>query len=195
MAGKRKVIFKDTDRGLKKIQREIAKAKKKPHVQVGIYGGEATADHGGVPNIKVAATHEYGLVLDHPGGTAYFLDNDGRAHFVSNEKATPDMPRTQPHKIPVPERSFIRATVDLYSKKIGALAKGLQSKVFAGEMETKQALETLGLYVKGLIQSRISKGIGPPLKAATIRRKGSSKPLIDTGQLRASIDSKVNNAE
>ena len=58
-------------------------------------------------------------------------------------------------------------------------------------IDMPKALELIGLFVKGLIQGRMSAGIPPPLKASTIARKGSSKPLINTGQLRASIDYEV----
>lgn len=89
--------------------------------------------------------------------------------------------------IGVPERSFIRAFVDeneaLIKKKIRTLGK----KVVKGTLSSKQALDILGVWLTGKIQSRIAKGIPPALAQATIDRKGSSKPLINTGQLRSSI--------
>jgi len=191
---RRKAKIIDKDRGWKRIQREIEKAKNKPHVQVGVFGAKASADHGGKPNIEIAAAHELGATINHPGGTAYFIGADGMAHFVSDATATRALPRTKPHKIVIPERSFLRATFDQKTDNIAKTAKKLQNQVIAGKLDTKKALETLGLYIKGLIQRRISSGIPPPLKPATIKRKGSSKPLIDTGQLRASIDHKVKNA-
>lgn len=87
----------------------------------------------------------------------------------------------------VPERSFIRAFVDeneaLIKKKIRTLGK----KIVKGTLSSKQALDILGVWLTGKIQSRIAKGIPPALAQATIDRKGSSKPLINTGQLRSSI--------
>ena len=189
-----KVRFKDKDRGWKRLQREIKKARRKPHVAVGIFGSKAAADHGGTPNIRVAVAHELGLEIQHPGGTAYFV-KDGRAVFVSNEAAKgKDLPRTKPHMIKMPERSFIRGTVDAKGRRIAKMAKTLMEAVFRGRGDTRKALGLLGVFVQGLIRGRMSQGIPPPLKAATIKRKGSSKPLIDTGQLRSSIDLKVKNA-
>lgn len=190
----RKVKVKDTDKGWRRIKREIAKARRKPHVQVGIFGAAALADHGGKRNIEIAAVHEFGASIDHPGGTAYFVDADGEAHFVSNAAATDNMPRTKPHKINVPERSFLRSTFDAKARVIARMARELQARVLEGKLDTRKALEQLGLYVKGQVQSRISRGVPPPLRPSTVRRKGSSTPLIATGQLRASIDHKVNNA-
>jgi hypothetical protein len=189
---KSKVI--DRDLGWKRIKREIAKARKKPHVAVGIFGSKASADHGGQPNIDVAATHEFGMTLNHPGGTAYFV-RDGKAVFVSNEAAAgKDLPRTKPHKIDIPQRSFIKGTVDARKRMIVAFTRNVADQVLQGKMTTAKALEMLGIFVQGQIRARISRGISPPLKAATIRQKGSSKPLIDTGQLRGSVDYDVRNA-
>lgn len=189
-----KARFIDKDRGWARIKREIAKARRKPHVAVGIFGAKAAKDHGGVPNVKVAAAHELGLTIAHPGGTAYIVKN-GRAIFVSNEAAKgKDLPRTKPHEIKMPERSFIRGTVDAKGRQITKIAKTLMQSVFKKQRTTKQALGLLGIFVQGLIRGRMSAGIPPPLKPATIKRKGSSKPLIDTGQLRSSIDLKVKNA-
>lgn len=196
----RKAWHIDRDRGWKRIEREVRKARRKPHAQVGIFGAKAAADHGGVPNIKIAATHELGLTLDHPGGTAYVWRGD-HPMFVSNKVAAiveettgVALPRTRPHKIRIPERSFIRATVDQKSKMIAKRAGRLMGQVMQGTIDTRRALEILGLYVKGQMQTRISRGIAPPLKPSTIRRKGSAKPLIDKGQLRASIEFEVKNA-
>jgi hypothetical protein len=41
------------------------------------------------------------------------------------------------------------------------------------------------------VQAYMVNGKFAPLKAKTIKRKGSSKPLIDTGQLRQSITYRV----
>jgi phage gpG-like protein len=168
----------DKDRGWKRIEAEIAKARRGPNVQVGIFGPAAAADHGGQSNVQVAAVHEFGLTIDHPGRK--------------------DTKNAKPYKIEMPERSFLRGTVDAKAKQISTMQKRLQDRVIAGQMTTHQALETLGLYIKGLIQARIAAGIPPPLKPSTIRRKtvrgkAGTTPLIDTGQLRASIDHKVNN--
>lgn len=89
--------------------------------------------------------------------------------------------------IKIPERSFLRATIDQYrtaiQKRATALGKGVLLDLFTVE----QALELLGEYAVGLIRQRMADGIPPPNAPSTIKRKGSSKPLIDTGGLRASI--------
>lgn len=91
----------------------------------------------------------------------------------------------------IPARSFIRAWVD---ESQGAIVKALASQarlVVAGKISKEQAIERVGLWAVGQIQARIAQGIDPPNAPSTIARKGSSTPLIDTGQLRSSVSYKV----
>lgn len=91
----------------------------------------------------------------------------------------------------IPERSFLRGTLAAKKNEIGtAAARFLKDRIYQ-KVSTEGALNRLGLYVKSLIQGRIRAGIAPPLEETTIARKGSSKPLIDTGQLLNSIQHEV----
>lgn len=152
---RRKVKWIDRDRGWRRIEREVRRSRGKPHVQVGVFGVEAAKDHGGIPNVDVAAIHELGL--------------DPR----------------------IPERSSIRGTVDERRKRITTAIRKSADLTLQGLLSMHAALERVGLYVQGQIRQRISTGIPPPNAPATVARKGSSTPLIDTGQLRASIDYEV----
>jgi hypothetical protein len=90
-----------------------------------------------------------------------------------------------------PERSFIRAWFDLHlAENKHELHEALEA-VARGSLEPRQALELLGQKFVGAIQARISEGIPPENAPSTIAAKGSSKPLIDTGQLRSSVSYKV----
>lgn len=91
----------------------------------------------------------------------------------------------------VPERSFLRGYVDENKARIRGMIKSLATMVQQGKLDQDTALEKLGLTIVGEIQKRIAKGIPPPNAESTIARKGSSTPLIDTGQLRSSITHKV----
>lgn len=91
-----------------------------------------------------------------------------------------------------PARSFIRAWADVEAANNRAIIKAAIGAVASGKTPTVEiALERIGVRLKGSIQKRISAGIAPPNAESTIRRKGSSKPLINTGQLRSSVDFKV----
>ena len=91
----------------------------------------------------------------------------------------------------VPARSFIRAWFDETQAADRKQIRKVMRAALDGELTQDQALEILGLRFVGSIQERISKGIPPPLAQSTIDRKGSSTPLIDTGQLRSSITHEV----
>lgn len=87
----------------------------------------------------------------------------------------------------IPERSFIRATIDQHRRAIQKRATLLGTGVLTLKFTARAALELLGMYAVGLIQQRIANRIAPPNRPSTIARKGSSVPLIHRGQLRGSI--------
>lgn len=64
-------------------------------------------------NVVYAAIHEYGGVIQHPGGTAYYYDPKiGMARWVPNSDARASfLPRTKPHAIRMPERSYLRSAL------------------------------------------------------------------------------------
>lgn len=86
----------------------------------------------------------------------------------------------------MPQRSFLRSAYDenlpMIDKMIQRVANGA---VFG--LGTNAALNQLGNVVQGMVQRKIVDGPFVPNSSATIKRKKSSKPLIDTGHLRQSI--------
>lgn len=88
---------------------------------------------------------------------------------------------------PIPERSFVRGYVDEHKADIFGWQKVLAQRAARGEITAKQALDQLGARIAGGIQERIAAGIAPPNAPATIEAKGSATPLVDSGQLRASL--------
>lgn len=91
----------------------------------------------------------------------------------------------------IPQRSFIRAGVDTQLAEIQRVQRALAGQTIRGAITLDVALDRLGAKVSALLQNRIAAGIDPPNSAATIARKGSSKPLVDTGQLKAAITWRV----
>jgi hypothetical protein len=86
-----------------------------------------------------------------------------------------------------PERSFLRATIDANKSELQTETLNIFKKVSSGSIDAMRGLGILGLSIKSKVQKRIRAGIKPDLDPKTIDRKGSSKPLIDTGQLVNSI--------
>lgn len=93
--------------------------------------------------------------------------------------------------IDAPERSFLRAWFDENEDRAKEALRKLMLSVVKGQRSKDQALEVFGLWLQGEVQKRISQGISPALAPSTIAKKGSSVPLIDTGQLRASVTYRV----
>ncbi len=91
----------------------------------------------------------------------------------------------------IPQRSFIRSTMDDNKRKYQNLLKRFGAKVVAMDLKVDQAMDLVGLQVAADMRAKIRNGIPPANADATIVRKGSSKPLIDTGQLLGSITHKV----
>ena len=77
--------------------------------------------------------------------------------------------------------------MDENGEKIGAFCQSEIQKVAQGGT-AQGALEALGVFGKGLVQEKISTGDFEPNAPSTIRKKGSDKPLIDTGRLRQSVN-------
>lgn len=87
----------------------------------------------------------------------------------------------------IPERPFLRITPVKQRMKYARLNRINLVKMLRGQMAVETALGQLGEMAKGDVQQEIRNGNFAPLKAETIRRKGSSKPLIDSGQMIQSV--------
>lgn len=87
----------------------------------------------------------------------------------------------------VPQRSYIRAWFDERQDFIASTLRTQFAAVVAGKRPVEQAAERVALALEGDVKQRILENIPPPLKPATIKRKGSSLALVDTGALRNAI--------
>lgn len=90
-----------------------------------------------------------------------------------------------------PQRSWLRDWIEENQPAIDRAMRAEADAIKAGTRTKEQALARLGAWIQGSIQERIATGIEPANADSTIARKGSSKPLIDTGQLRSSISHRV----
>jgi Fe2+ transport system protein FeoA len=84
--------------------------------------------------------------------------------------------------ITIPERSFIRSTVDEKTNDWNRQAAGFIEGIKAGRETAKGLLQKMGMIIEADIKKKIKSNIPPPLK---IRIGGI--PLWDTGQLINSI--------
>lgn len=84
----------------------------------------------------------------------------------------------------IPPRPFMRNMVARHSGEWpGEIATQLRSTNY----DVSTTMNRVGALIKGEIQQSIRDGPFEPLKPATVRRKGFSQPLIDTGVLINSV--------
>lgn len=87
----------------------------------------------------------------------------------------------------IPQRSFLSAWFDKNVREISQVISKVAAEMSEEKISEDQALGKIGLWGVASVQKRIQSGLSPKLQQATINRKGSSKPLIDTGRLWQSI--------
>lgn len=90
----------------------------------------------------------------------------------------------------LPARSFVRRTFEdpAFRATVSTLQRRLVKAVIDGKMSRDRALGLLGALAANGIQSTITEHkVEPELAKATIEAKGSDVPLVDTGQLAASV--------
>ena len=123
---KTRINFKAIDNLIKDLGRNVS-------IRVGIIGEKATQIHEGtnLTNAELGAVHEFGATINHPGGTPYLIKEDGTAQFVSKEKGK-NLPKTKPHQIIIPTRSFLRMPL-LSSEGKAAIRKEVMSKKYIKE--------------------------------------------------------------
>jgi hypothetical protein len=88
----------------------------------------------------------------------------------------------------VPQRSFLRVFCDQNDKEIRTWLKAAALKIELGASTPDREVGLICARIQAGVQEFIANGqVEPPNAPATIARKKSSTPLIDTGQLRSAI--------
>lgn len=87
----------------------------------------------------------------------------------------------------IPPRPFLRQTADNNEAKIQSNMKSAAIKIANGST-AETVLNELGVFGKGLLQKEIKNGEFTPNAPSTVKKKGSDRPLIDTGLLRQSAN-------
>jgi len=91
----------------------------------------------------------------------------------------------------IPSRSFMRNTFKTNRNFVDTLQKNV-SAVVKDNMPVSRALILLGEKVRKEIIHEINALYEPPNAPSTIARKGSSKPLIDTAEMRNNVNYRLN---
>lgn len=148
-------VFKEVDRGFDNLRKQLEAIKDgDSYVRAGVVGEKAAEDHGGITDGDLAQVHEYGATVQRGGTT-----------------------------IVIPARPFIRTSFDNHRAEYVSLLRDRIGAVYGGEGTIPEALAELGRAMAADQRTTINQGEFAPLKESTVEKKGTSQPLIDTGQL------------
>lgn len=123
----------------------------------------------------LAGIHEYGCRIPVKDNARAFLHHLG-LHLKDSTK-----------EITIPERSFLRSGHDENADSILKQTSRAIAQVLSGEMTVDSLLDLYGEQMASAIKKYMRDLKKPPNHPFTQEQKGSSNPLVDTGQLVESI--------
>jgi hypothetical protein len=91
-------------------------------------------------------------------------------------------------RVGIPPRPFFR---NMISAKKGEWPASIAGQLKETNYDVDLTLRRTGEAVVGQLRESIQQTNAPPLKPATIRRKGFEKPLVDTGKMLNSVEYEV----
>ena len=117
------------------------------------------------------------------------MGTEASAAHMGGEDTVADIATRHEFGIDVPQRSFIRETVDVKQDEIQKVVEHFEKQMLDPSKDPQKIANMLGLKIQFLFQERISNNSPPfeDLAPMTIELKGSSKPLVNTGQLKSAI--------
>lgn len=188
---KLKIDFGEIEDQLKDLKKELGKG------TMGARAGylEAEERQDGTKESVVALANEFGATITIPEkqSTVYKkIKDDGSyalgGRFVKRKKSNFAQDVVIPeHTVTIPPRPFMRNAREGLEKK---LQKVVQSGL-EREESMSRILMQCGIAMRNAIVESIDSNIQPGNAPSTIKRKGSSHTLIDTGQLRSSVQSSL----
>lgn len=159
---KNSVKTKEIDKGYEEFMKAVNEMAEGPVIKIGILSKNNETVEGAEINLaQLAAVHEFGTVI------------------VTNNASWE-----------IPERSFIRSTMDENRQYLVQVTRNAIMNIALGA-DIDVELNKIGLLIASLIKKKITDLRDPPNAPSTIARKGSSNPLIDTGRMRASVAHEV----
>lgn len=183
-------------RGFQELQEELAKElnalKSNKVVTVGIHEEAGDVESGDLTMASLGAINEFGADINHPGGTSYGYASKAAAdrdevRFLRTGKGYMELGVTQAHTINIPARPWLEPGVASATPEV---LLTIRDGMDAGQ-SMDQILEAVGVVAAGKVKVYMTDLKTPPNAASTIRKKGSSNPLIDTGAMRQSVTHQV----
>ena len=87
----------------------------------------------------------------------------------------------------IPPRPFISRAMYVGRGELRSFMRAEAKGIVTGSKTMAAAFPRLGLMGQDLIQVQIGSNMPPPNAAGTVRQKGSSRTLVDTGRMMASV--------
>lgn len=161
-------------------------------VTVGIHEDAGQHESDDITNAALGAVHEFGANIDHPGGTSYgyaskAAANRNEVRFLKSGSGYMELGVTGPHQINIPARPWLNPGVASGNTEYLKIIEQTMSD--GGTMN--MALNRVGVVAVGMVQKYMTDLRTPPNAPSTIKKKGSSNPLIDSGALRQSVTYKI----
>lgn len=160
-----KVSYKSSDNGFRSMKKRLENINGTA-VEVGVLKGE---------HAWLASIHEYGCDIP--------VTDKMRAYLASQGL---HLKKTTTH-IHIPERSFLRTGFDENKADVMKKAQVMLSDVADGKMSEEGFYKAIGLELSSKIKDYARDLDSPPNHPFTTERKGSSNPLVDTGDMIGSI--------
>lgn len=92
----------------------------------------------------------------------------------------------------IPERAFLRNGHDTSIDEVMRRAERAVGQLFNGQMDTQAFLDLIGQTLSSKIKTFARDLSSPPNSPITAENKGSSNPLVDTGNMIGSISWRTN---
>ena len=86
-----------------------------------------------------------------------------------------------------PSRPFLRQSIDNNKDKINTFCQAQLKALLSGRTTAEEVLRKTAVFMKGLVQETIKDGDFQANAPSTVKKKGSDKPLIDTGHMIQSV--------
>lgn len=144
----------------------------------------------GMPVAAVARLNEFGGSIQHPGGTKY-VDILGMGTRFMSHSFIGTHQVTAAHTIDIPARPFMRFAYNQFVNNQQKLQDAMIQRVISGQLTPVQAMNQIGMELENQIVKSIKSGHWAPNAASTVSKKGFNKPLIETGHMWQTVNSKV----
>ncbi|BAN16833.1 tail completion or Neck1 protein [Edwardsiella phage PEi21] len=173
---------------LAELDKVLGQIRDDQYVTVGIHEAAGDVESGEINMATLGAVLNFGAEIDHPGGTSYGYateeaESRKEVRFLKTGTGFKPLGVTKPHKINIPARPWLEPGVQSKSNEYVTIIERGASR----DESTTSILEKVGVTAQAAVRMFMTELQDPPNAKSTIRKKGSSNPLIDTGALRQSV--------